>query len=120
MKKTKEVDDEGSRFDDDNLEDIGIEYMSVLAGSYEARGRVVVLDVFKRNIHNCFVECEKSGIPVEHYFDNMKIKSGNLKRFLWLATDRKRADFTVICGFRRDRRYRIQRVDARVICTTIK
>jgi hypothetical protein len=32
--------------------------MSVLAGSYETRGRVVVLDVFER---------EKSGIPVEHY-----------------------------------------------------
>jgi hypothetical protein len=117
MINKKEVDDEGNRFDDDNLEDIGMEYMSVLAGSYEARKRAVVLAVFKRSIHNRFVECEKSGILVELYFDDMKTKSGNLKRFLCLATDRKRADFTVICGYRRDRRYRIHSVDARVICT---
>ena len=33
MKKTKEVDNEGNGFDDDNFEDIEMEYMIVVAGT---------------------------------------------------------------------------------------
>ena len=74
-----------------------MEYTIVLAGSYEVRKRVVVFDVLKGDIYNCSVECEglESVRPAEHYFDDLKTKSRDLKRFLCLVTNRKRANFTV-------------------------